>query len=107
MLHRFMFTVVLSLITPLLILLAAYLAGGGHGSYETAIILFPWGLISIVFFSSIKLPFIILAIIQYPVYGLIIDKTLGTHNIKRAAMSIASIHLIFIMLILIFKGSNL
>lgn len=68
-------TSLLTLLTPFLLLLVVFLMGGGHGYYEPAIILFPTGLISFSLFNEIVIPFMILAVIQYPIYGLLIDKS--------------------------------
>lgn len=47
-------------------------AGGGHGDYLITKLLFPWTMLPAVFLGSMTVPFITLAIIQYPAYGLIL-----------------------------------
>jgi hypothetical protein len=44
-------------------------AGGGHGDYRLAMMLFPYTMLSALIFDSITVPFIALAIIQFPLYG--------------------------------------
>ena len=58
------------IVTPIFLLLAIGSAGAGHGDYFLAKILFPFTMLSTIFINSIILPFIILAIIQFPFYSL-------------------------------------
>ncbi len=57
--------------TPVCLLLGIGSAGAGHGSYLLAKILFPLTMLSTLFLGSITGPFIVLAVIQNPAYGLI------------------------------------
>jgi hypothetical protein len=85
--RKFWVPLIVSLIvTPIALLLGVASAGAGHGDYRLAMILFPYTLLSAVIFDSITTPFIILAIIQFPLYGI----ALGYANKKGrlAAMSI-------------------
>ena len=83
-------TLILTALTPILLFGVLFLMGGGHGYFEPAIILFPTGLISFSIFDEIILPFIILAIVQFPVYGLLIDKS---NNKRRTLFMILGIHI--------------
>ena len=77
---KFWIPFVLSLIvTPLFLFLGIASAGAGHGNYLLAKILFPFTMLSTRAFGSIVAPFIVLAIIQFPLYGFI----LGVANVKR------------------------
>src|SRR5688572_27711113 len=68
--RKFWAPVIASLIvTPIALLLGIGSAGAGHGDYRLAMILFPYTLLSASVFDSITPPFIILAIIQFPIYG--------------------------------------
>jgi hypothetical protein len=67
------------IVTPIALLLGVGSAGAGHGDYRLAMILFPYTLLSTAVFDSITPPFIILAIIQFPIYGV----ALGYANEKR------------------------
>lgn len=102
----FKLTLKLVLLTPVLLFIAVFLAGGGHGWYEPAIVLFPFGLISILFSRSIELPFVILAILQYPIYGLIIDSIGNRKSIKWTIISIILIHMVLAGVILTLRGEN-
>jgi hypothetical protein len=59
------------IVTPIALLLGIGSAGAGHGDYRFAMILFPYTLLSTAVFNSIT-PFIILAIIQFPLYGIVL-----------------------------------
>ena len=57
------------LVTPIALLFAVASAGGGHGHYLEAKMLFPITMLSSIVFGSITPPFIVLAIAQFPLYG--------------------------------------
>jgi hypothetical protein len=99
-------TIRLSMITPLLLIMAMALAGGGHGWYEPAITLFPVGLVSILFLRTITIPFMILAILQFPFYGIILDKAGNKKRLKMTAFCILVFHFILAVLILKLSGNN-
>ncbi len=73
------------IVTPIALLLGVGSAGAGHGDYRLAMILFPYTLLSTAVFDSITPPFIILAIIQFPLYGV----ALGYANEKGRLVSMA------------------
>lgn len=67
---RFWTTITASiLVTPVALLMALFSAGAGHGSYSIAKILFPYTMLSA---FPITEPFMVLAVIQFPIYGLIL-----------------------------------
>ena len=72
---KYVNTTILTLVTPLLIALVVYSAGGGHGSYFPSLVLFPSGCVSFSLFGEVTVPFIFAALLQFPMYGLIIDKS--------------------------------
>jgi hypothetical protein len=61
--------IVALVLTPILLLLGVGSAGAGHGDYRLAMMLFPYTMLSTAVFDSITVPFIALAIIQFPLYG--------------------------------------
>jgi hypothetical protein len=67
------------IVTPIFLYLGIVSGGAGHGNYLLAKILFPFTMLSTRAFGSIIAPFIILAIIQFPLYGFI----LGAANVRR------------------------
>ncbi len=89
-----------------LIFIAFLTLGGGHGSYIIAILLFPFGFIGILYSRWIEVPYIILGLIQYPIYGLLIDSFRYRKGYKWILLSIISIHLILAVSILILRGEN-
>jgi hypothetical protein len=66
-------------LTPIMLFLGLISAGAGHGDYFLAKILFPYTLLSTAAFDSIEPPFMFLALIQYPAYGVVI----GLANVRR------------------------
>ena len=100
---RFKWTIRAVLLTPVLLVLAIYLMGGGHGFIEPAIFLFPTGLVSILIFDSIELPFIILAVLQYPVYGWMID---SSRNNRMSCYLIVAFHISLVIMIILLRSET-
>lgn len=100
-------TLKLSLITPLLLVICVFPAGGGHGTYIPAIIFFPFGLISFILFDELITPFIILAILQFPLYGILLDYNIGKGKKRLIINSICIAHIVLTIVIFLFKADNL
>ena len=83
-------TSTLSILTPFLLIGVFLLMGGGHGYYAPGIFLFPTGLISFSIFNRLEVPFIILGILQFPLYGLLIDRA---GNKAKTALIILAFHI--------------
>ncbi len=87
-------------VVPVAALLAIASAGGGHGHYVYAKLFFPYTLLgphflpdrSAEFPDSITLPWIVLALIQFPLYGLVIG--LASHKKPVAYLVCSAIILI-------------
>jgi hypothetical protein len=80
-------------LTPFFLFLGLVSAGVGEGKYFLAKMLFPFTMLSTVPFHSIRRPFILLAVVQYPLYGLLV----GIANLKRTLLicgfALAIIHI--------------
>jgi len=92
------------LATPLLLFTVVLAAGGGHGTYGLAKMLFPWTMMSTAVTKSITQPFIVLGIAQYPVYGIILDWARANGRFKPAALTLLATH--FSAMMLAFSISN-
>jgi hypothetical protein len=77
---------------PLLILVVLF-AGGGHGTYLPAKVLFPYTMLLAMTARTITNPLIVLAIAQFPVYGLIIDRAIRNGTVRKATVGVAFLHL--------------
>ena len=77
--------------------------GGGHGWYEPAMILFPLGTFNTIWQDHLSIPFVALAIIQFHIYGFIIDKLRQHGKARWTAILILLFHIFLTTLILIFK----
>ena len=76
---KFWLPVILSLVaTPVCLFLGVASGGAGHGDYVLARILFPFTMLSASLFDSITVPFIVLGVIQFPLYGI----ALGAANVR-------------------------
>ena len=81
------------LITPIAIILAIFSGGAGHGNYLFCKIFFPYTMLSTPFYGYISLPFIILAILQIPIYGALLTLSSKKHILIFVGIIILVFHL--------------
>ncbi len=93
-------------VTPLFLFAAAVTTGGGHGSYVLAKILFPFTMLSTVFFGSIVAPFIAIAILQFPIYGLLLGRANVKGEITRWGTGLLVIHLLVVLACFLLVGKS-
>lgn len=78
------------LLTPILIIIALFIAGAGHGNPSLAGLIFPQTFLAAQFLPDYSFGIIyVMAIATYPIYGLIIDK----FKSKKALFCLISIHI--------------
>ena len=106
MIKQYKWTITLTLLAIPLLCIAVFFMAGGHGTYKPAILLFPFGLLGVLLSDTITLPFIIAAIIQYPVYGFIIDKAKASNKIQFIIPALLIIHIVLALAIIKFAGEN-
>jgi len=78
--------------TPLFLYFGIASGGAGHGNYLLAKIVFPFTMLSTKAFGSIIAPFILLAIIQFPVYGFILGWANAKNRIFLPAAALLLLH---------------
>ena len=66
-------------------------AGGGHGTYLPAALLFPFTMLLASFTSSIAAPAVALAVLQFPAYGYLAGRAVSG-RMARVALAIAAVH---------------
>lgn len=106
MIKQYKWTVKLCLLTPLLLIIVFFAMGAGHGTYIPAMGLFPFGMLGVLFQDRISVPFIIVAIIQYPLYGFIVDKANSSQQLRLSLLTILMAHIALATLILMLTGEN-
>ncbi|MFI2742752.1 hypothetical protein ACG2LH_08435 [Zhouia sp. PK063] len=84
------------IITILLLFLTIFLAGGGHGTYIPAKLIYPFTMLIAEFKHKIGIVGIILAVIQIPTYALILNKR---PNLKYYLLGIHCIAVIIELII--------
>ena len=98
--------IVFLLATPLFLFAGLASAVAGHGHYVLAKVFFPFTMLSTIVFGSIIGPFIALAIVQFPLYGLLI----GTANEKSRVLPYAAglliIHALAVIACFVLIGEN-
>ncbi|MEI7489163.1 MAG: hypothetical protein WCJ72_17485 [Chryseobacterium sp.] len=97
---KFQWTIIFSFVTPILLLLVVFMMGGGHGTYIPTIILFPFGMIGTIFQKSITVPFVVLGLLQFPIYGYFLD--ILKNSIYKYLILI--FHILFVISVLIFTN---
>ncbi|MFB3386471.1 hypothetical protein [Flavobacterium sp. LAR06] len=79
------------------------IAGGGHGFYQPIFALFPFATFSCIWETDLSFFNLIVAILQFPLYGLWIDKT---SNKTRTWGVILILHVLLAGLIIVFANEN-
>jgi hypothetical protein len=74
------------------LVIATAAAGGGHGSYGPASLLFPYTMLSTRLFESITLPFIGVALAQFPAYGAAVGWAARRSRPWKALGIVAAVH---------------
>jgi len=68
------YLLLLSAFAPIALFLAYLSGGAGHGNYLMTKLLFPMPMALAILFGEIFIPIIFLAVIQFPLYGYILDR---------------------------------
>jgi multidrug efflux pump subunit AcrB len=94
------------LATPFFVLLGFLSAGAGEGNYFLTKILFPFTMLSTVVFDSITDPFILLAIVQFPLYGVVLGVANIMGKLRASEVGLLSLHTIVVALCFILINKN-
>ena len=106
-LSAFWTPVITSLIaTPICLLIGIASGGAGHGNYFLAKLLFPFTMLSTIVFGSITAPFIVLAVAQFPAYGVILGRANEKGRLMRAACAVLAVHVLAAVACLMWIGEN-
>jgi len=98
-----MFSVLVQLMACLVTL---FCAAAGHGSYIPAMLLFPITMISTYPYGSILKPFIVLAMIQFPVYGIILAFAYYKKRLQIIGTYLLIFHALAIMVAMLFTNDS-
>ena len=94
-----------SLLTGIVAFMVAVVAAGsGHGTYLPAKCLFPYTMLSTRWTESITTPFIVVALLQFPVYGIILAKANTKQKVALALCVVTAIHIFVVLLTLTSNG---
>ncbi|MGH9941590.1 MAG: hypothetical protein ACRD9R_04420 [Pyrinomonadaceae bacterium] len=105
--RKFWVPVVCSLVvTPLALLLGVASGGAGHGDYFAAMLLFPYTMLSAVVFDYIHVPFILLAVAQFPGYGLSLGYANEKGRFARVAVILLTLHVVSVAAVVLQSNKN-
>ena len=83
------------LLTAILLPVAAVSGGVGHGNYTLAIVLFPYAALAVVVLDRVfnsTLPMILIATLQFPLYGTLISIGRGRVRERVVVIAILTLH---------------
>ena len=103
---RFKWTIRLSSMTPVLLIFSVFAIGGGHGTFLPTIWLFPLAMIETIWQDTLSPLFFVLAILQYPSYGLIVDRAMTSRKRKISVWLLVFIHTILAIFIIKINGER-
>ena len=69
-------------------------AGGGHGTYAPAKVLFPYSMALTAATGEITSPLVVIALAQYPAYAVIMWALRGTSTRQRRWIGLACVHVL-------------
>ena len=80
--------------TPVALCAGVLSGGAGHGSYVFAKLLFPFTMaLTPAFGDIIVAPLIVLAVVQYPIYGLLLDRSASGGRLTECALLLSAVHI--------------
>lgn len=94
------------IVTPIALLLGVASAGAGHGNYFAAMLLFPYTMLLAAAFDYIYLPFVLLAILQFPAYGVALGYAHQRRRVGRMAVPLLTAHVAAVAVVLLFASEN-
>lgn len=80
------------LATPVCLFLGLVSGGVGHGDYVLARILFPYTMLAALLFEEIAAPLILLAVVQFPLYGVILGTAAKRGRSGAALLVVLVVH---------------
>jgi len=94
------------LLTPVCLLLAVGSGGAGHGDYFYAKLLYPYAMLVALLFDSLVIPFILLAVPQFPLYGALCGLAAAKGLGLTAGLALIIMHALAVALCFLLAGSN-
>jgi len=94
------------LLTPVCLLLAIGSAGAGHGDYLYAKLLYPYMMLSSLVFDSLVIPFILLAVPQFALYGALCGLAAAKGRTLTVGLAIIIMHALAVALCFLLLSSN-
>ena len=90
--------------TPVCLFLGLVSTGAGHGTYLWARVLFPYTMLSTLIFESITVPFMVLAIIQFPLYGIALEIARRRRRFLYTSAGLSALHFLAVVIFTLFPN---
>ncbi|HEX8735546.1 MAG TPA: hypothetical protein VF721_09500 [Pyrinomonadaceae bacterium] len=81
-------------------------AGAGHSDYFFAKVLFPFTMLSVLVFNSITIPFFLLAVAQFPLYGIILGFANLKNKLRVSTIGLLLVHLLALAVCFLLTGER-
>ena len=94
------------ILTPITLLLGIGSGGVGHGDYFWAKLLFPYTMLSAFLFGSITAPFVLLAVTQFPLYGVGLGYARGGRRLMCLALILLLVHAVAAAVVFLLADEN-
>ncbi len=92
-------------VMPIAAVLGVVSGGAGHGDYFLAKMLFPFTMLSTFVLGSITLPFVLLALAQFPIYGWLVGHS-ARHRKWMPTLAMAVAHILATVFNLAVRNPN-
>jgi hypothetical protein len=92
--------------TPLTLLLALSSAGAGHGDYFWAKVFYPYTILSAIALKSITIPFMVVAVLELPAYGVLLGTGWSRGKLKLYSMGLFFLHISAVIICFAIRSEN-
>ena len=90
----------------LLAAIAVFVSGAGHGSYFPMRVFFPFTMFSAFLFGSLTAPFVVIALVQFPLYGFLLGRSYRFDSFRVWLVGVFLAHLLAVTFTFVFHSED-